>query len=407
MSTLKSIWKKWRYMGFEYKQLKSFEGALALENMRMLYSYCTILFPLIIVVLLLHIILNGERPSSFWFIVLIDILILIIGLISRSLCKIQKEKALIYAKLFTTLFISGLYLMGIFYDVIIHSSEVNVILCIIFFAAQMMFDSYPLDNFIMTMIVAFVTLITERRFAAPELYIGNSLNIILPIVGGMYMSWYKSKGKFALLINGDLELKLQEKNAQIKMMSSQIRPHFIYNVLTTISTLIKKNPEVAYDASIAFADYLRGNLDSLNDLKPIPFLEELKHLDTYYTLEKIRFEERIGITYYIETEDFLVPALTVEPLVENAIKHGVHRKEGRVNIFVSSREYEDHVEITVEDDGPGFVVGEEKKDGREHLGVENVHRRLALLSQGTLEIESAVGVGTKACIRIPKERENA
>ena len=121
-------------------------------------------------------------------------------------------------------------------------------------------------------------------------------------------------------------------------MVSQIRPHFMYNALSSIAILCKLNPETAYDATITFSDYLRGNMDSLKQTAPVPFTQELEHLKKYLYIEKLRFADKLNIEYNIQVTDFVLPLLSVQPLVENAVKHGVGMKKKGGTVTISTRE---------------------------------------------------------------------
>ena len=192
---------------------------------------------------------------------------------------------------------------------------------------------------------------------------------------------------------------------RISIMVSQIQPHFLYNSLTSIAQLCEKNPTQAKKATIEFADYMRHNMNSLKDEKPVPFASELNHLKTYLSLEKMRFGDDLNIVYDIETTDFNIPSLAVQPLVENAVKHGVGMKEDGGTVTIATREAEDHYEIIVSDDGVGFDVSAPKNDGRSHVGMENVKNRLKTMCNATIETESIKNKGTTVKILIPKEEE--
>lgn len=194
--------------------------------------------------------------------------------------------------------------------------------------------------------------------------------------------------------------ELTEVKTQI--MLSQIQPHFLYNALASIAQLCRKDPKQAEKTTVDFAKYLRLNLDSLENNRPVPFETELKHIETYLNIEQLRFGEKLKTRYDIQTKDFRLPALTVQPLVENAVKHGIFAKESGGTIVISSLEDEHSYIILVSDDGCGFVPGRPPEDGRNHIGLENVKNRLSAICGGTLEIESEPGEGTTATVRIPK-----
>ena len=188
---------------------------------------------------------------------------------------------------------------------------------------------------------------------------------------------------------------------QSSIMLSQIRPHFLYNTLTSIAQLCDNDPQEAKEAIIAFSRYLRGNMNSLNEKNPIPFATELDHLKVYLELEKIRFGDLLNVEMNIETTDFSLPILSVQPLVENAIKHGIGKKEDGGTIKISVRDFSDRVEISVEDDGVGFDTNI-AVDTKRHVGISNVKERLKNLCNGTLEITSQPGKGTTCKIILPK-----
>ena len=191
-------------------------------------------------------------------------------------------------------------------------------------------------------------------------------------------------------------------------MSSQIKPHFVYNTLNSIRTLIRIDPEAAYKTVYDFSTYLRGNLNSMEGRETIPFSEELKHVEAYVNIEKIRFGDRVQVEFQIEAKSFQVPSLSVQPLVENAIKHGVCKKIEGGTVWVKSYETSEHYVIQVDDDGVGFdmeaMEKQETGQDKEHtsLGLKNIRFRIWALPRGTMEIYSFPGEGTRVTIRIPK-----
>lgn len=194
--------------------------------------------------------------------------------------------------------------------------------------------------------------------------------------------------------------------AKVSLMVSQIQPHFLYNSLTSIAMMCTKDPQTAKTATINFADYLRGNMNSLKERAPVPFERELEHLKKYLMLEQLRFGDMLNIEYDIQATDFKLPLLTVQPLVENAVKHGVGMKEDGGTVRISTRETESSFEVIITDDGVGFDTTQPPKDdGRTHVGMENVRQRLRDLCSAEVIIESEPGKGTTAKIIIPKERE--
>ena len=197
-----------------------------------------------------------------------------------------------------------------------------------------------------------------------------------------------------------MEMKLQE--SQISIMLSQIQPHFLYNTLNSIYQLCETNPMRARSLVNSFAEYLRNNLSTLEEPGLISFETELAHVNTYLDIERVRFEDTLEIEYDIRCMDFSLPVLTVQPIVENAVKHGTSKKRGGGRVTISTEEDRDSYIIRVSDTGCGFDPTQPKNDGKRHVGIENVRQRLANMCRGSLTIESTVGEGTHATIRIPK-----
>ena len=196
-------------------------------------------------------------------------------------------------------------------------------------------------------------------------------------------------------------LNAELAESRISTMMSQIRPHFIYNTLGSIEQLCRLDPSKASDLVHNFAKYLRGNFGELDNPKPILMSQEMEHVHHYISIENVRFPDMI-FTFEMNSEDFHIPALTVQPIVENAIKHGLMKLSHGGTIRVLSYETDTNYCISVEDNGVGFDTGA-LIDERKHFGLRNIRERLKVMVKGTLEIESTKGVGTKVLVKIPKE----
>ena len=212
---------------------------------------------------------------------------------------------------------------------------------------------------------------------------------------------------FALLsIEKSLKLSKEEeknKEAQIKIMLSQIQPHFIYNSLSSISTLILTDPVKAQSALDDFTEYLRRNLSSLTETKLIPFEDELKHIKTYLSLEKMRFGDRINVVFDINVTDFYVPALSIQPIVENAVKHGLLKKLEGGTLTIKSYETSDYYVVKVIDDGVGFNMEEIDFNDNTHFGINNIKYRIEKTCGGNMSIKSQVGEGADVTVTFNKK----
>lgn len=198
------------------------------------------------------------------------------------------------------------------------------------------------------------------------------------------------------------EAELME--SRIAILLSQIQPHFLFNALTAISVLCETDPSKAKEATLQFAQYLRENLDSLGASAPVPFQQERAHVEGYLALEKMRFGDQLEVEWDIQADSFTVPALSVQPIVENAVKYGVDGS-GRRMVRIATRACADAHLIAISDNGPGFDPARAPQDGRAHIGLENVRTRLAAQCGGTLEITSS-STGTAVTLHIP-ESSNA
>ena len=188
---------------------------------------------------------------------------------------------------------------------------------------------------------------------------------------------------------------------RIQIMMTQIQPHFLFNTLNTIRALYAKDPPLADRALEGFSAYLRQNLESLSQADLIPITRELEHTRLYAEIEMLRFPN-VRVEYQIEAERFDIPALTIQPLVENAIRHGVRgRNDGLVTVS-TVRESDAH-RITVQDNGVGFDPQKQRSTEGSHLGLQNVRDRLKKMCGGTMILQSERGKGTCVTLLIPDD----
>lgn len=234
------------------------------------------------------------------------------------------------------------------------------------------------------------------------LYLSKSVFIGMLVVAILF-------GIYTIILNYKMSIRTKEmetelKNKSIAVMISQIQPHFLYNSLNSIAELCVVDPKRAEKATIDFSRYLRGNMGALNERKTIEFEDELHHLSHYIELEKLRYGDDLQFEYDIRATDFTLPALTVQPLVENAVNHGIRYHKAKGKVKISSFSDEDNDYVTIEDDGVGFDPAAPMSDGRKHIGIENVKYRLDVMCGGSVDIKSEKDKGTLVTIRIPKEK---
>lgn len=215
-------------------------------------------------------------------------------------------------------------------------------------------------------------------------------------------------------IEDNRKIAAQERelsSLRLNSLRAQINPHFIYNTLGTIADMCNTDPKEAEEMIYDFSDYLRDNFSDVERQSVHSFSEELEHVKHYLSIEQKRFPN-IEIKYDIKALEFMIPAMTLQPVIENSIKHGIcARRKSKGTILISSEERENDFLVRIEDDGVGFDTKakpayEEDENVRHHgIGLQNTKKRLEMISSGSLLIESIPGKGTKCYIILPKEVE--
>lgn len=220
--------------------------------------------------------------------------------------------------------------------------------------------------------------------------------VIFILIVLMYQSLWRNKTN---------EIALKEKEtteARVDVMVSQIQPHFLYNTLNSIASLCSINPDEARDVTIKFSNYLRGNLNSIKNNKLVEFNKELEHVKNYLDIELVRFKNKLNIEYDIRFSDFKIPPLSLQPIVENAVKHGVCKRSKGGTVFISSFEDIDSYKIIISDNGVGFDINMIDLTDGTHVGISNVINRLKVQCNGNVKINSIINEGTVVTITIPK-----
>lgn len=205
------------------------------------------------------------------------------------------------------------------------------------------------------------------------------------------------------------QLMSQMLEAKVQFLQAQIKPHFLYNALNTIMALCRTDPEEAWELLDELSNYLRGKFSFNNTSRYIPLEKELSFIHSYFAIEKARFGERLNIEYDIGSDTILrLPPLILQPIVENAVRHGIYPKKEGGTVTVSVQKQKEAVRIQIADDGVGMtqqqiqnlLKGQKPDQG---IGLLNVHKRLKTYYNRGLEIQSEPGQGTTVTIMIPEE----
>ncbi len=240
---------------------------------------------------------------------------------------------------------------------------------------------------------------------------------ILPLLSFLLRIWFEGLELFYVFVafvmivnyvrlNANLFFnfkKQQEKlrSLQIRSTTERMKPHYIYNVLTSIYYLCETDPMLAQQAVGTFSDYLRSVLNNLDTGELIEFSEEVQTIKRYLKLEQMRFGDRFHVRYDIQADNFLLPPFTVQPLVENAVKHGVETSDRVGEIVIESFETPENYTVVVRDNGKGFDV-EHFQQNKSNFGLRYIQKLLDMTVGGKLSLESEIGVGTMVTLRIPK-----
>lgn len=251
---------------------------------------------------------------------------------------------------------------------------------------------------------------------APVVTGGRVAGVVVAFAGTVRPPLVRATGEVAQWCSAQLELGELEASrtalaqAELRALRAQISPHFVYNALGAIASFISTDPERARDLVLDFADFTRYSFRGRGDFTTLA--DELRSIHSYVELERARFGERLAVTLQIAPESLttVIPFLSVQPLVENAVRHGLEPQERGGTIVITARDEGTQTEITVEDDGVGMdpaVVRELLTSRRsEHVGLRNVDRRVRQLygDDHALDIETAPGSGTLVRLRVPRSQ---
>ena len=208
---------------------------------------------------------------------------------------------------------------------------------------------------------------------------------------------------FAIILYDQIESYVGQQreiaHQRASIMVLQMRPHFIYNAMMSIYYLCVQDPKKAQQVTLDFTTYLRKNFTAIASENIVPFPDELEHTRAYLAVEQVQFEDSLFVEYDTPHKNFRLPPLTLQPIVENAVKHGMDPEYAPLRISIRTRETDSGSEIIVEDNGPGFAPAD--GDCEPHIALANIRQRLEIMCGGKLTIRPREGGGTVVSVIIP------
>ena len=301
-------------------------------------------------------------------------------------CWVLYVALLIYTQLTTSIYYydeQGLYHRGAWYPVLLVLPIVTLLLTLVALLRRIKsFTVNQLSTFIIYLLAPTIAMILQMYFY------GLYLIVLGTEISGLIM--------FFFILREQME---ENSRQQINIMMLQMRPHYICNTLSSIYYLCDTDAKKAQRVIGDFTGYLQRNFRAISKKELVPFEEELEHTRAYLSVEEVRFEKQLYVTFDTPHRDFRLPPLTLQPLVENAVKYGVSQDLEALNVTIRTQKTETGSEITVEDTGPGYQPAE--NDGS-HIALSNIEKRLKMMCNATLEILPREGGGTTVRVVIPE-----
>ena len=207
---------------------------------------------------------------------------------------------------------------------------------------------------------------------------------------------------FGIILSDQIEQNLRQQreiaHQRASIMVLQMRPHFIYNTMTSIYYLCKQNPDLAQQVTLDFTTYLRKNFTAIASETLIPFREELEHTRAYLAVEQAQYDDMLVVNYDTPFTHFRLPPLTLQPVVENAVKHGMDQDSEPLHILIRTRMTDFGSEITVENNGADYKPVDDSEPG---IALKNIQQRLGIMCGGKMTIMPRKEGGTVVTITIP------
>ncbi|MGX8704862.1 MAG: sensor histidine kinase [bacterium] len=248
---------------------------------------------------------------------------------------------------------------------------------------------------------AYIALLVDLLPMAIAIFLHMFIFASVFIVFGMTVS---AMTMFVLIFRNNMAEYMRQQreiaSQRAGVMVLQMRPHFIYNTMMGIYYLCDLDSQKAKQVTLDFTTYLRKNFTAIASEDTIPFHDELEHTRAYLAVEQAQYDDSLHVNFDTPHTLFRIPPLTLQPIVENAVKHGMKSSIDPIRILVVTRKTETASELIVEDNGPGFDPNVDDND-EPHIALNNIRHRLELMCNGTLEISPREGGGTSVKVTIP------
>lgn len=396
----------WRYFGYTKQDLVPFEPILAEDNLATLANYSRLCGWLFAATAGFHTLFGFFTPIEAIPLLAASGMVLLLRQAALSLQN-DRVRIVLHSRWTTTLFTAIVYFLAVVYDVLQHPTEINLLVCLILLCEPLLFDSYPNHNLFRSALS--LGLVVYLECLAPDPHrLTNLMYCTLATLLGLYLAWHKTRNMFGMLLHAQREREAVESEANMQAAVNQMQPHFICNMLSTLQQLCCYDEEETRKALAQFSDYMRVSTDALNFSGLVPFNRELVHVRTYAALEQLRFGDCLKMAYHIKTDRFFLPSLTLQPLVENAITHGLGSKPGGGTVTIDAWETTTSFCVAIHDDGCGTdidpLAGVPPQPTSGNLNLANVQQRLRALAGGRLFFHSCINEGTTVTILLPKER---
>ena len=269
---------------------------------------------------------------------------------------------------------------------------------------------------VLAILILLLVGVIRRRDKLPKQYLRAFLICLFPVTLAMFIHMFftayvlidvcltiSAYSMYRIIVSSSIEQDLRQQREIATQRASiavlQMRPHFIYNTMTSIYYLCDQDPQLAKRVTLDFTTYLRKNFTAIASEDVIPFSEELEHARAYLAVEQAQFEDDLLVDYDTPHTRFRMPPLTLQPIVENAVKYGMDQDSVPLRILIRTRETSFGSEVVVEDNGPGFGFADNDEP---HVALANIEQRLDMMCGGYLVIESREGGGTTVKVTIPQ-----